>query len=277
MIRVVGYTKVYEKHLAVDDLSFEVDGGEILGLVGPNGAGKTTTLRALSGILTPSGGELTIDGYDVVRKPIEAKRRLAIIPDDPPLFESLTVWEHLDLTARLYGVRDWEAPATRWLERFELAEQRRKMADQLSRGMRQKVAVACALLHEPSALFLDEPLTGLDPRGIRTLYEALEETAARGAAIVVSSHLLGQIEPLCSKFLILSKGQRIAYGSKDEIRATVTSREDASLEEIFFEATEGNGHGSASAESTALAEGSTSAEGPSSAEDAAPASAGDAS
>jgi len=239
-IAVEGLSKVYGELLAVDQLSFEVRAGEILGLVGPNGAGKTTTLRAIAGILPPSGGTLALDGFDVVRQPIEAKRRLAIIPDEPALFESLTVWEHLDFTARVYGVPGWEREGEALLRELEMFDRRDKMADELSRGMRQKVAVACALLHDPVALLLDEPLTGLDPRGIRTLYGALRRKAEAGAGILISSHLLGQIEPLCTKFLILREGRRLFYGSKAEIRGELPAlRENASLEEIFFEATEG--------------------------------------
>ncbi|MEW6746908.1 MAG: ABC transporter ATP-binding protein [Planctomycetota bacterium] len=241
MIRVQELCKVYGKQLAVDRLSFDVQPGEILGLVGPNGAGKTTTLRALAGIIAPTSGTLSIEGFDVVKDPLEAKRRLAVIPDEPNLFESLTVWEHLDFTAHLYGVRPWVEPANRLLVELELHERRDTMADELSHGMRQKVVVACALLHEPRALLLDEPLTGLDPRGIRTLYTALRHRAEAGAAIIISSHLLGQIERLCTRFLILRSGQQLFYGSKEEIRARLPAlREDATLEEIFFEATEGN-------------------------------------
>ncbi len=240
MIRVRQLTKLYGEQLAVDRLDLEVESGEILGLVGPNGAGKTTTLRSLAGILTPTSGTLEIAGHDIVDRPLDAKRRLALIPDEPALFESLTVFEHLSLTARIYGVADWKVRANRWLEHLELAPHQGKMADQLSRGMRQKVAVACALLHEPSVLLLDEPLTGLDPRGIRTLYSALRESAERGASVVVSSHLLGQIDSLCDRFLILAEGRPLAVGTKESIRAELAiHREDASLEEIFFEATEG--------------------------------------
>jgi ABC-2 type transport system ATP-binding protein len=242
MIRVEGFSKVYGDTVAVEDLSFDAAAGDILGLVGPNGAGKTTTLRALAGILPPTSGTLAIGGFDVARDPIEAKRRLAIIPDTPSLFESLTVLEHLELTARIYGVEGWRSKAATLLEEMEILEQQDKLADELSHGMRQKVAVCCAFLHEPVALLLDEPLTGLDPRGIRTLYAGLKQRAASGAAVVLSTHLLGQIEGLCNRFLILRRGRRLFYGSKDEIRGELPSLKDnASLEEIFFEATEGFG------------------------------------
>jgi ABC-2 type transport system ATP-binding protein len=218
MIEVRGFSKVYEQQLAVDDLHFEVGPGEILGLVGPNGAGKTTTLTALAGILPPTSGVLSIAGFDVVKQPIEAKRHLSIIPDQPNLFEGLTVWEHLEFTAKVYGLRDWRARADELLAEVELTEQGDKLGDQLSHGMRQKVVLCCALLHEPRALLLDEPLSGLDPHGIRSLYRGLERRAADGAAVILSSHLLGQIEGFCTRFLILREGRRLFYGSKDEIR-----------------------------------------------------------
>ena len=239
VIRVVGLVKRYGDRTAVDDLHFEVAAGEVLGLVGPNGAGKTTTLRTLAGILSPNAGEVWIAGCNLARDPLGAKRRLALVPDDPSLFQSLTVWEHLELAAQLYQVRDFEAPARRLLAEFELSERRDSFASELSRGMRQKLAVAAALLHEPAALLLDEPLTGLDPRGIRSFHAAVERRAQAGAAVVLSSHLLGQIESVCTRFLILHQGCCLFDGSKSEIAAQLPAlRGDASLEEIFFAATD---------------------------------------
>jgi ABC-2 type transport system ATP-binding protein len=239
MIEVRGFTKAYGERIAVRELSFSVGAGEIIGLLGPNGAGQTTTLRSLAGILRPSAGSLQIGGFDVVSDPLEAKRRLALVADDPPLFSSLTVWEHLVMTAQLYELAAWEERAGVLLAELELVERRDDLAEELSRGMRQKVCVACALLHEPLVLLLDEPLTGLDPRGIRTLYAALRRRAAEGAAIVVSSHLLAQIEALCTRFLLLREGRLLLDGSKREIaRRLPALRDDVSLEEIFFEATE---------------------------------------
>jgi len=239
MIRVDHLTKVYDRRVAVDDLSFEVRPGEVLGLLGPNGAGKTTTMRAIAGILPPTRGTITVAGHDIVAAPIAAKSRLAWIPDDPHLFASLTVWEHLEFTAQVYGVRDWHANGRALLARFDLADRADTLADELSRGMRQKVTTVCALLHDPEALLLDEPMTGLDPRGIRALYEVLRERAAAGAAVVVSSHLLAQLESLCTRYLILAAGKRLFFGSRDEILAQLDGlRGDATLEEIFFHATE---------------------------------------
>jgi ABC-2 type transport system ATP-binding protein len=240
VICVEKLSRVYGDRLAVDELSFTVEPGEILGLVGPNGAGKTTTLRILSGILPPTSGRASIEGFDVVSQPIEAKRRLALVPDEPHLFPMLTVREHLEFTAQVYRVRGHAARSERLLRDLEILDRRDSLADELSRGMRQKAALACALLHEPRALLMDEPLTGLDPRGIRTLHDAVRRSAESGAAVILSTHLLGQIESLCTKFLILRKGRLLVYGSKADIRAQLPAlREDASLEEIFFEATEG--------------------------------------
>jgi ABC-2 type transport system ATP-binding protein len=213
-----------------------------VGLVGPNGAGKTTTLRALAGIHPPTGGSVRVAGHDVARDPVAAKRRLALIPDEPHLFGSLTVWEHLEFAARVYGVEGWQAKGAALLDEMELTDRRDSMADELSRGMRQKVAVGCGLLHDPAVLLFDEPLTGLDPRGIRTLYAAMRRRAEAGSAVVLSSHLLGQIEGLCTSFLILRRGQLLFRGTTDELRERFAAPgEAASLEDIFFRATEGDG------------------------------------
>jgi ABC-2 type transport system ATP-binding protein len=239
-LEVAGFSKRYGERVAVDDLGFAVRGGEIVGLVGPNGAGKTTTMRAIAGIHPPTTGHIRVAGYDVAREAAEAKRRLALIPDEPHLFSSLTVWEHLEFTARVYGVRRWEAAAGALLGELEMAERRDSLADELSRGMRQKVAVACALVHDPAVLLLDEPLTGLDPRGIRTLYATLRRRAEAGAAVVLSSHLLGQIEGLCTSFLILRQGRLLFRGTTEEMRARYAEAGET-LEEIFFHVTEGGG------------------------------------
>jgi ABC-2 type transport system ATP-binding protein len=241
MIAVERLTKTYDRRVAVDDVSFTVGGGEILGLVGPNGAGKTTTMRAITGIFPPTAGQIRVAGHDVVSDPVGAKRRLAIVPDEPHLFNHLTVWEHLEFTARVYGVDAWKPRADALLAELELLDRKASLADELSRGMRQKVAVACALLHEPGALFLDEPLTGLDPRGIRTLYTALRRRAEGGAAVVLSSHLLGQIEGLCTHFLILRAGKLLFCGPAAELRERFSAPgEETSLEEIFFQVVEGD-------------------------------------
>jgi ABC-2 type transport system ATP-binding protein len=240
MIEVVGLTKTYGDRVAVDRLTFAVHPGEIVGLVGPNGAGKTTTMRAIAGVHPPTLGRVTIAGHDVVRDPIPAKQRLALVPDEPHLFGSLTVWEHLRFSAAVYHVAEWEQKGAALLDELEMTDRRDSMADELSRGMRQKVAVACGLLHDPVALMFDEPLTGLDPRGIRTLYTAIRRRAEAGAAVVLSSHLLGQIEGLCTSFLILRRGELLFRGTTEALRDRFAPGESASLEDIFFRVTEGD-------------------------------------
>jgi len=239
MIEVVHFTKTYGGRVAVDDLTFDVQPGEIVGLVGPNGAGKTTTMRAIAGVHPPTLGRIRVDGHDVVAEPVAAKRRLSLVPDEPHLFGSLTVWEHLRFTAAVYHVADWREKASALLDELEMTDRRDSMADELSRGMRQKVAVACGLLHDPVALMFDEPLTGLDPRGIRTLYTAMRRRAESGAAVVLSSHLLGQIEGLCTSFVILRHGRLLFRGTTEALRERFAPGESATLEDIFFRVTEG--------------------------------------
>lgn len=239
MISVSGFSKHFDGFAAVDGLSFNVAPGEILGLVGPNGAGKTTTLRALVGILPPTQGQLRIGGYDIVKDPIPAKRLLAYLPDEPKLFDSLTVWEHLEFTGAVYNVDNFHAAAERLLERFELVPHRDKLAEELSRGLRQRTALACAYLHQPQAICFDEPLVGLDPRGIRTLKESIRERAEGGAAVILSSHMLDLVEGLCTRLLILHKGRAVFFGSLEEARAQVQEGEaGARLEDVFFRITE---------------------------------------
>ncbi len=241
LIHVHNYHKQYRETVAVEGLSFEVRAGNVLGLVGPNGAGKTTTLRAICGIITPTLGELSVAGYDVQEDPVPAKQQLAYVPDDPKLFDTLTIWEHLKFIASAYRVDDYETKANELLNAFELEEKRDTIAMELSRGMRQKVAICCAYLHDPRIILFDEPLTGLDPRGIRTLKSSIAERAKSGAAVIISSHLLSLVEDLCSHLLILHHGKRLFFGSVDEARREFDAMEgDASLEEVFFRATEGN-------------------------------------
>ena len=234
MISATQLTKLYGDLTAVRGISFHVAPGEILGLVGPNGAGKTTTLRCLAGIISPTSGQIAVGGHDMHDDPIAAKRALAFIPDEPHLFEYLSVEEHLRFIARLYGVRDVEDRLPAMLDEMELADKRRSLPGELSRGMRQKLAIACGLLHEPSALLLDEPLTGLDPAGIRRMRETIVARAARGTAVILSSHLLNLVEELCSKLLVVRQGECVAYGRIDEIVATHPELSGRSLEDVFL-------------------------------------------
>jgi ABC-2 type transport system ATP-binding protein len=238
-IFVEDFHKTYDRTVAVAGISFAVAPGEILGLLGPNGAGKTTTLRALAGILAPTRGRLLLDGHDIASDPIAAKAALAYVPDDPQLFDRLTVWEHFRFIAAAYRLRAWHDRGAALLARLELVEKRGALASELSRGMRQKLAVGCGYLHEPRALLLDEPFTGPDPRGIRTMKDLIREAAASGAAVIVSSHLLSLFEDLCTTVLILHRGQVLRYGRLDDIRQEeIADGRHETLEEMFFRLTE---------------------------------------
>lgn len=234
MIVVDAFAKLYGDLVAVDGLSFDVAPGEVLGLVGPNGAGKTTTLRALAGIIAPTRGRIVIAGHELARDPVEAKRQLAFIPDEPQLFEYLTVEEHLRFVGRMYGVADGPSRGDALLEELQLIEKRRALPTELSRGMRQKLAIACGLLHNPAALILDEPLTGLDPAGMRRMRETIVNRARAGASVVLSSHLLHLVEELCTKLLVIHRGRTMAYGTFEQIVAERPQLAGRDLEDVFL-------------------------------------------
>ena len=238
-ILVSDYYKVYGQIVAADGITFSVAPGEILGLVGPNGAGKTTTLRPMAGILVPTRGTIRIAGHDMRTEPVAAKAALAYVPDDPRLFDQLTVWEHFVFIAKAYRLADWTVRAYELLATFELTDKRNALCSELSRGMRQKVAICCGYLHQPKAIMLDEPLTGLDPYGIRSMKSSIRKYAADGAAIIVSSHLLSLVEDLCTSVLVLNRGKQLMHASLGEMRQKL--REDGrheTLEELFFRLTE---------------------------------------
>lgn len=245
MIEVEGLSKLYGDLVAVKDLSFSVKPGEVMGLVGPNGAGKTSTLRSMAGIIPPTRGLVRICGHDLARSPIAAKRELAFFTDEPRLFDYLSVQQHLAFTARIYQVRDYERIGSGLLEEMELAGKRDALPGELSRGMKQKLAIACGLLHSPKVMYFDEPLTGLDPIGIRRMKNSILTRAQAGAAIIISSHLLHLVEEICSHLLILKNGMKVAHGSLADITRQFSEQApDANLEEVFFRATESGGDAS---------------------------------
>jgi len=237
-ISVEQLRRQYGAFTAVESLSFSVAAGEIVGLIGPNGAGKTTTLRSLAGILRPTSGHVRIDGYDLVEHAIEAKRRLAFMPDEPHLFEYLTVVEHLRLTARLYAVDDIDRRAQPLLDELELSGKQHALPGELSRGMRQKVVIACGLVRDASTLLFDEPLTGLDPIGIRKMRQTIVARSRAGAAILLSSHLLHLVEEICSRVIIMDRGRIVADGTFAELASHAELAAAGSrLEQIFMRIT----------------------------------------
>jgi ABC-2 type transport system ATP-binding protein len=243
MIEVSGLTKRYGGFTAVNDLSFTVQPGEVMGLVGPNGAGKTTTLRCATGIIPATAGTLRVAGVDLAADPVAAKRQLAFFPDEPRLFDHLTVRQHLVFAAKVYQLPRLEAEARgeALLAEMEIADKADQLPGELSRGMKQKLVIACGLLHAPRVMYFDEPLTGLDPLGIRRMKDTIRRLGREGAAIILSSHLLSLLEEVCTHVLIMKQGQRIAVGTLPEVVAQFSNGESGvSLEEVFIRATGGS-------------------------------------
>ncbi len=241
MISVSNLTKRFGSQLAVDDLSFEIPSGQIVGFLGPNGAGKSTTLKMLTGMITPSGGRATICGFDLQNDPINVKRNVGFVPESGAVFESLTGLEYLEMVAALYGI---PAQAARdrirqFLAFFDLSFETltEKLLGAFSKGMRRKVVITAALLHNPPVVFFDEPLDGLDANaavGFKTLIQTL---ASEGKTIVYSSHILDVVERVCHRVLIIDKGKLLIDGKPDELVATHNS---GTLEKLFTELTGGN-------------------------------------
>ncbi|HET6680874.1 MAG TPA: ABC transporter ATP-binding protein [Gemmatimonadaceae bacterium] len=245
IIQVENLTKTYGSITAVESLSFSVTAGEVLGLVGPNGAGKTTTLRSLCGIINPTSGRIRIGGHDLNDDPARAKARLAFIPDEPSLFDYLTTEEHLQFVGRLYGVADAPDRIPALLDEFELSERRRALPSELSRGMKQKLAIACGLLHRPDVLILDEPLTGLDPAGMKRMRATIADRARQGVAVILSSHLLQLVEELCTSLLVIRRGRMVARGSVASIVRERPELAGLGLEDLFLTLTGGDSEGRA--------------------------------
>jgi ABC-2 type transport system ATP-binding protein len=231
-LAVRGLQRRYGRFVAVDRLDLDVRPGEILGFLGPNGAGKTTTMRCCAGLLKPDAGEITIAGASLAREPMRARAAFGFVPDRPFLYERLTAREFLDFVGALYDVEPAEcrSRADLLVTRLDLAEAADDLIETYSHGMRQKVSVAAALLHDPPLLMLDEPLTGLDPHGARVLKDLLRERAQRGLGVLVSTHLLDVAERLCDRVVILHHGVTRAAGSFAELRG----ESDATLEDVFL-------------------------------------------
>jgi ABC-type multidrug transport system ATPase subunit len=231
MLEVRGLLKRYGRAVAVDQLDFDVRPGELLAMIGPNGAGKSTTLNCLAGLLRPDGGTITWHGTALGP---DRGRTISLIPETPFVYQMLTVWEHLVFVARGAGITDgWRERAEDLLRRFDLEAQRDKLGEALSKGMRQKLLVACGILGGAPVLMLDEPMVGLDPKGQRELRGMLEQLRADGRALVVSSHLLGYLDGFADRVLIMKEGRTLAFGTVAELRGET----DRPLEEIFLELT----------------------------------------
>ena len=234
MIELEQLTKKFGELIAVDDVTLEISRGEFFAILGPNAAGKTTTIRILAGLMKPTAGRARIAGFDVQLEPIEARRRMAYVPDFPFLYEKLTPWEFLRFTGQLFRMSETtiECAARSWAARFGLGDYLNIAIESLSHGTRQRVALASALMHDPEVIVLDEPMVGLDPHHSRVLKDILKEQSERGAAIFVSTHQLSVAEEMADRIGIMHRGRLIAVGSRDELRQR--SGREGALEQTFL-------------------------------------------
>jgi len=234
-LRFNGLKKYFGKTKAVDGLSFSLSEGEVVGLLGPNGAGKTTTLKCIVGLLRKAEGTITIDGMD--HRSDVARAKLAYIPEVPDIYEGLTVWDHLKFIALAYNLRGWEKRANDLIQRFDLMEKRNELGMHLSKGMKQKTMICCALLHDPDVLLFDEPLIGLDPKAVHELKEVFMDLKALGKSLLISTHMLDTAQNLCDRVLVMKSGKLIAEGTIDDLRKRVQAAQESTLEELFLEIT----------------------------------------
>ncbi len=237
MLEVAHLVKEYKSLRAVDGLSFTIQPGEIVGLLGPNGAGKTTALRCIAGILRPTHGEIRINGFDLIKDQGRAKAGLAFVPELPSLYELLTVDEHLRFVAMCFNqLALYEERGDLLLKRYHLLEKKNALVATLSKGMKQKLAIACAFVHEANVLLFDEPIIGIDPAGVAEVKAELHRARDAGCAILVSTHLLDTAERLCDRVLIVSRGRLLAQGTLKELQDQ-SGMAGESLEEVFLKLT----------------------------------------
>lgn len=231
MLDIKNLTKTYGDKKAVDSLSLHIAPGEIYGFIGHNGAGKTTTLKSVAGIIQFDEGEIKIGGVSVKENPIECKKMLAYIPDNPDIYEFMTGIKYLNFVADIFGVgaKEREERIRKYADLFELTKDLAEPVSSYSHGMRQKLAVVSAWLHEPKLILMDEPFVGLDPKAAHTLKEMMREFCSKGNAIFFSTHVLEVAEKLCDKVAIIKNGKLIRSGTMEEVRG------DDSLEEVFLE------------------------------------------
>lgn len=235
MLSITNLVKRYGKQNAVDDITFELGGGEVVGLLGPNGAGKSTTMKCIVGLLRKTSGEITIGGHDHLS--VEAKRLFSYIPETPYVYDLLTVREHLQFIAQAYDVNDWKGKAQDLLDLYELDDKADKLGRDLSKGMRQKVSICCALLPDPQILFFDEPMIGLDPKAIKNTRQVFRDLKNQGKTILVSTHLIDSVESIADRIMILKSGKIIGNDSIANLKLQVAESEGSTLEDLFLELT----------------------------------------
>jgi ABC-2 type transport system ATP-binding protein len=253
VIQAVDLVKRYGDKVAVDSLSFQAGPGDVLGFLGPNGAGKSTTVKILTGMIKPTSGAAQVAGFDVIAQPLEAKKRFGFVPETGALYEALTADEYLELVGCLHHLDEAarRARVDELLDLFELANVRGKRLAEFSKGMKQKIVIAAALLHKPDVLFLDEPLDGLDANAAMLVKELLKRMAAQGRTILFCSHILEVVERICTRIVIVDHGRKIAEGTATDIMAQTNT---PSLELAFGHLTGGAEAGAVTAEFLAALE-----------------------
>ena len=231
MIQVEGLTKRYARHLAVDNISFSVNKGDIVGFLGPNGAGKTTTMRVLTCFMPPSSGTASVAGFDVFEKPMEVKKRIGYLPETPPLYPEMEVGDYLRFVGKLKGVPagDLEKRIDEVAERCAIAAEKTKLISKLSKGYRQRVGLAQAIIHNPDVLILDEPTSGLDPKQIIETRELIKSLAGEHT-IILSTHILPEVEAVCQKVIIINKGKLVATDSVENLTHRMHGTDAAAVE-----------------------------------------------
>jgi len=240
-VETFSLVKQFGDFVAVDQVNLQVQRGSFFGFLGPNGAGKSTTIKMLTGLLAPTSGQLRVLGLDIATQPMEVKRRIGVVPEDLNLFERLTGAEMLSFTGRMYGLNSEEIAlrAKELLELMELQDEPKKLVIEYSHGMKKKLSLACALIHRPEILFLDEPFEGVDAIASRTLKDLLSRLTARGLTVFLTSHVLEIVERLCSDIAIIAHGRLLAAGSLNELRKGISLEENGrgpiSLEEYFIQ------------------------------------------
>lgn len=239
MIELRNIAKTYGSYTALHQLNLSVPAGEVFGFIGPNGAGKTTTIKIIGGILAPTGGTVQIAGIDMARDPVAAKQRIGFIPDRPYLYEKLTGMEFLQFTADVYGVSHavFQEKAFTLLEMFALADWGEELIESYSHGMKQRLIMCAALLHDPEVLVVDEPMVGLDPVAIRMVKNLFRDLARKGVAVFMSTHTLAVAEDICDRIGIIHRGRLIAEGTLDDLRKDIKGGA-ADLESVFINLTQ---------------------------------------
>ena len=243
MIAVQNLVKTYGAFKAVDDVSLNVEPGEIHGFLGPNGAGKTTTMRMIAGLLKPTSGRIIVNNHDMEQEPEAAKGSLGFIPDRPFIYDKLTAGEFLTFHAGLYGLTNGQVGSRvdEMLELFELTQWKNELIESFSHGMKQRLVMSSAFFHRPQAVAVDEPMVGLDPRGARLIKDVFRRMSERGVAILMSTHTLEVAQEMCHRVSIIQKGHIIAQGTVDEVKRIAGSTTDEHLTGVFLKLTGGSG------------------------------------